>query len=375
MDSSGDIVCSFGVSGFSSPVFCRLTTEGELVAINQPQCQCNSFVVNCGSLFEFRDGSGDYGKFVEFFTDSSYQNYLVRINRDLELVSNTLLPTTILDYSQSNYTEVLVAFPGFIYTGVPLADGSMVLGAMGNMTRIDLENNFLRDNVVAIVRVDPEGNGLYYSTVGQGEMGMENDSLKAIQGATCMDMVGVDAFYFYHTVGAPRGLGYDWMNCFVVTKMDIEGNVIWQRYWDRYYPEYGMKVYYPNFITTTSDEGCLVSGYCYYSDIYGSSRYGSAPEIFMLKFFADGTLAVPEAEAFFRPYAYYPNPTQDELHLQYSPDVTPKSIELYDLQGRLVRTKRNGLESLNLQGLSAGQYVMKVTLENGKVFSDKVVKE
>ena len=63
------------------------------------------------------------------------------------------------------------------------------------------------------------------------------------------------------------------------------------------------------------------------------------------------------------------------LHLQYSPDATPKSIELYDLKGRLVRTQRNGLESLNLQSLSAGQYVMKVTLENGKVFSDKVVKE
>ncbi|MBR7023937.1 MAG: T9SS type A sorting domain-containing protein, partial [Bacteroidales bacterium] len=61
--------------------------------------------------------------------------------------------------------------------------------------------------------------------------------------------------------------------------------------------------------------------------------------------------------------------------LHSPPDVTPKSIELYDLQGRLVRSQRNGLESLNLQGLSAGQYVMKVTLENGKVFSDKVVKE
>ena len=63
------------------------------------------------------------------------------------------------------------------------------------------------------------------------------------------------------------------------------------------------------------------------------------------------------------------------LHLQYSPDVTPKSIELYDLKGRLVRTQRNGLESLNLQGLASGTYTMRVMLEDGKVFSDKVVKE
>ena len=90
---------------------------------------------------------------------------------------------------------------------------------------------------------------------------------------------------------------------------------------------------------------------------------------------ADGTVGCQETGIQIRPYLFYPNPTQDELHLQFSPDVTPKTIELYDLQGRIVRTQRNGLESLNLQGLSAGQYVMKVTLENGKVFSDKVVKE
>ena len=71
----------------------------------------------------------------------------------------------------------------------------------------------------------------------------------------------------------------------------------------------------------------------------------------------------------------YPNPAQDELHLEFSPDVTPTQIELFDLQGRLVKTQRNGLESLNLQGLAPGAYTMRVTLEGGKVFSDKVVKE
>ena len=68
-------------------------------------------------------------------------------------------------------------------------------------------------------------------------------------------------------------------------------------------------------------------------------------------------------------------PAQDQLHLQYSPDVQPKEIELYDLQGRLVRTQTKNLESLSLQGLPAGTYTMRVTLEDGKVYSDKVVKE
>ena len=40
-----------------------------------------------------------------------------------------------------------------------------------------------------------------------------------------------------------------------------------------------------------------------------------------------------------------------------------------------MRSQRNGLESINLEGLAAGTYTMRVTLEGGKVFSDKVVKE
>jgi len=55
--------------------------------------------------------------------------------------------------------------------------------------------------------------------------------------------------------------------------------------------------------------------------------------------------------------------------------VEPAQIELYDLQGRLVRSQGSGLESFNLQGLAPGQYVMKVTMTDGTTFSDKVVKE
>ena len=76
-----------------------------------------------------------------------------------------------------------------------------------------------------------------------------------------------------------------------------------------------------------------------------------------------------------RPYDYYPNPTQSELHLRYSPDVTPKQIELYDLQGRLVRSQRNDLESFDMEGLASGTYTLRVTMVGGQTFSDKVVKE
>ena len=373
MDSRDDIFCWLAINGLGA-VFCRLTTEGEIAAVVQYTGQCNFFINTCGNMFEFKDGSGDYGMVMEYFLNGHTERYLVRIDRDLQLVGDTPIPLTIHDNSSSAYYEIILSIE-MVYTGIPLSDGSVILGGDGLLSHIDYQYNWTDDDVIGFMRFDHDGNLVSYSSVGQGETGAINDSIKSNQGSTCADIVGEDAFYFYHTVGAPGGWGYDWMNCFVVTKMDFDGNVIWQRYWDRYYPEYDMKVYYPNFLSTTLDDGCLVSGYCYYSDIYGSPRFGSDPEIFMLKFFPDGSLSIPEMEDFVRPYTYYPNPTQDELHLQYSPDVTPKQIELYNLQGRLVKTQRNGLESLNLEGLSAGTYTMRVYLEGGKVFSDKVMKE
>ena len=89
----------------------------------------------------------------------------------------------------------------------------------------------------------------------------------------------------------------------------------------------------------------------------------------------DGTNGTPEAESILRPYMYYPNPTQDQLHLQYSPDVQPQTIELYDLQGRLMLTQSKSLENIHTQSLASGQYLMKVTLQDGKSYTDKVVKE
>ena len=375
MDSSGDIACCLGVSGIPAPVFCRLTTEGELIAISQYTGPCTTFNITCGGFFEFHDGSGDYGKTVEYDSGPTDDLYLIRINRDLELVSNQILPREIREGASSSYQELYLGINPQNYAIFSMPDGSVVFGGDATLGRLDYQYDWTFDDVIGFIRLDQDCNILSYASVGQGEIGVGNDSIKAIRGNTCTDMVGKDAFYFYHMVGEPYGFGYDWINCFVVTKMDIDGNVIWQRYWNRYYPEYGMKVYWPFSIMTTTDNGCLVSGTSYYSDIYGSPRDITEAEFFMLKFFADGTLSVPEAEAIVRPYAFYPNPANDQLRLQYSPDVKPAQIELYDLQGRLVRSQGSGLESFNLQGLAPGQYVMKVTMADGTVFSDKVVKE
>ena len=167
--------------------------------------------------------------------------------------------------------------------------------------------------------------------------------------------------YFTH------GIGHESQVC--VVKMDEDLNVIWQRHclslesWSfRYFGR----------MTVLDDNSVAVMGNTYYYN--GDFANPDHSEVFYL-IVHDDYDALEEQGFAIRPYAFYPNPVQSELHLQYSPDVQPARIELYDLQGRLLQTRTQGLESIGLEGLAAGQYLMKVTLQDGKTFTDKVVKE
>ena len=146
--------------------------------------------------------------------------------------------------------------------------------------------------------------------------------------------------------------------------MDNDLNVIWQRHCleREYGRDYGRMI-------VLEDNSVAVMGI----NTIGTGSLDHTETFYFIV--NDDYDALEEQGVIIRPYSFYPSPTQTELHLQYSPDVQPKQIELYDLQGRLVRSQSKSLESLNMAGLPAGTYTMRVMLEGGKVFSDKVVKE
>ena len=368
IDHSGRILFS-GVDSpngfYGRPKYALVSPNGDVEAVREYPNLVDVNLSQC-AVFEYHDGIGDYG-FVVTETDGMALHdslFLCRMNSNLELLGRRFVPS-VNDYNAYPYNFVLLSL-SYATNCFSLSDGSVAIVGDGMLSRENYQHEWDDNPVVGFLRMDSGGEIVSYASLGQGDFGHPNDSIKISQ--TTGDTVGDDNVYIAYRVGKPYGLGVDYTNCFVVARLDSEGNVIWKRYWDKYYPVYGMKVYWPYYATATEDEGCLLTGFCYHSE-------QADPEVFMLKFFSDGTLATPELEDFVRPYAYYPNPAQDELHLQYSPDVTPKQIELYDLQGRLVKMQRNALESLNLEGLASGAYTMRVTLENGKVFSDKVVKE
>lgn len=168
-----------------------------------------------------------------------------------------------------------------------------------------------------------------------------------------MDVLQTKDGYIYLAFGDQAGL-----NKMGVALLDRELNVIWQQYYILLDQGNDMCQ-----VKEMQDGGLGMVGY-----------YVNYSQVFAL-FIHNDYDALEEQGVIVRPYMFYPNPVSDNLNFQYSPDVQPSQIELYDLQGRMVLTQSGSLEQLNLQGLSSGEYLMNVTLENGKTFTDKVVKQ
>ena len=161
-----------------------------------------------------------------------------------------------------------------------------------------------------------------------------------------------------------------WMT---VVKMDADLNVEWKRYCET--PD-GMTLATPYGTALSEmieDEEGNEIGFV----VAGWSTFEGVPEegFFFAILTHDGIPASVKEGIEVRPYMFYPNPTQDQLRLQYSPDVQPKQIELYDLQGRLVRSQGSAFESFDMGQLPTGTYTMRVIMDDGQVFTDKVVKE
>lgn len=165
----------------------------------------------------------------------------------------------------------------------------------------------------------------------------------------------------------------DSMENVAVIKLDEELNIIWEHY--------GMHVKQPVIYHRDAYEryglnlldhgGAVVFGYNYGR----SPQYNFLPYSLFMMLVDDENVGTSETANLFRPYRLFPNPVKDQLHLHYSPDVTPKRVELYDIQGRLISIQSSNLEHINVEQLPTGTYMLHVVMKDGKSYSDKVVKQ
>ena len=323
--------------------------DGTLLAVHESEQPMSSYLV-LGSFFEFQDGSGDYGHAAIFHHD----NAIVRMNRDFEIIGEHPLPYRIPSPYGGNGYELYFNGTSIWYpTVLSQPDSSFVI--IWESDECFMLPKYRTD--MSMLKTDYDGNVTASLLVG-----FDNDTTELAPYIRGMDKYG-DVLYFCH--GSYIVINDEFhilqgTNLITVTKTDSDLNLIWQRYC-----HLDMNCQ-PYCITATKDGGCLVTGSIFNEEMSNMIAF---------KVLVDGTLGCQETGIQIRPYLFYPNPAQDQLHMQYSPDVKPSQIELYDLQGRLVRTQSQGLESVDMQSLAPGQYLMKVTLEGGKSYTDKVMKE
>ena len=253
-------------------------------------------------------------------------------------------------------------------TIIPLSDTSLLFSMMvdEHWYRYTIDSNlFVSDHSAVLFTTDTLGNMDQYTIVGSYNDSIEITPLQSIA-VTKSDIMGHKDIY--HCCYSQYDYSWEYPNTITITKFTDGFDVLWRKTYSD--PEAYLE---PQHLIATHDGGCLVIGSV--TRGFNPPNYGDRNEWFALKLEADGTVGTNETGIEVRPYAFYPNPTTDVLILEYSPDVKPTSIELYDLQGRLVRSQRNGLESIDMGGLPAGTYTLRVTLEDGKAYTDKVVKE
>ncbi len=71
----------------------------------------------------------------------------------------------------------------------------------------------------------------------------------------------------------------------------------------------------------------------------------------------------------------YPNPASGSISVSVNSGAEIESVSLFDISGRLVKAQQSGFGSIDISCLATGMYVMKVTLDDGKVFEEKIVKK
>ncbi|MDC8001422.1 T9SS type A sorting domain-containing protein [Aequorivita todarodis] len=148
-----------------------------------------------------------------------------------------------------------------------------------------------------------------------------------------------------------------------VFQINATGNIAWER-------SYGGSHHdYINAIGLNDSGNLLFAGYSYSDDGEITGNHGASDFISIQ---LESLLSSPEVSIV--PIELYPNPVANSLNIKSGVPVTEISIS--NLLGQQVFYKRDtDISSLNLENLSKGAYFLTATLQEGRTFTQKILKQ
>jgi len=149
----------------------------------------------------------------------------------------------------------------------------------------------------------------------------------------------------------------------IITKTDMDLNVVWQKRYLRDGNAYGAFT-----SSATTDGGFVVTGTRYNFNV------DNRLDIFVLKINADGMVGIDE-DNIVDEIEVYPNPGKDVLNIRTA--LQNARVEVYDLSGKLIYNQEisENLISINAESWPSGTYIWKVVVNGNEAESGKWIKE
>ncbi|BDS10160.1 T9SS type A sorting domain-containing protein [Aureispira anguillae] len=168
-----------------------------------------------------------------------------------------------------------------------------------------------------------------------------------------------------------------WSDIFM-TKLDAAGNLAWTRQWASSGggtgADYGkaMSIYNNDIYLAGTFEGSVD-----FDPNQGVSYLASAggEDIFVLKM-NETTTSVEKHRTKSLTLNVFPNPTPNNIHIQAQTNL--KGVEIYNLEGQLIRSKRINNQTeidLDLSDLPSGLYLLTLNDEKGQSYQQKIIKK
>ena len=340
MDSHNDIVYMTEVYDANSQMnhpymYLRFSLDGEVLAIGSTQTS----LFNTGGVFEYKDGSGDYG------VCNSQWSYIQRLNRDFESVEQRNIPYNVHLDDQG---EILLMSRYDQSTVLSMPDSTLFIAAFGNgwfdpeiVPGATVLMELCPADTLPNIYVD-EFEGLFLSDC-------YDDYMEAFAQIKGLDILDDNLFLCYGIFGEEPDGSVIWNSRFCVTKLTLGLDVVWQRFYDL------DNRITPHYIMATQDGGCLVTG-----EIATGSVEEEGMMMFAAKIDSEGCLRVPEMENASQSVACYPNPGNNVLNIKTA--LQNVRVEVYDTNGRLIHSQAimENVTAIDATDWPLGVYVWKV---------------
>jgi hypothetical protein len=340
MDSQSDIVymTEFYSDYYLNDIeymYLRLSPEGEVMAIESAETE----FLDKGGIFQYNDGSGDYG------VCNSFTHSVQRLNRNFETIGQRIVPNNIV-FNESTL-DILLLRRFNASTILSMPDNTLFVAVDGDGWKYPdvvadavLMKLSLSDTM-SVVHAN-SFDGLFFSDC-------YNETTETVAEIKGLDRLGDHLFLCYCIMNYEPGGGIVGNSSFCVTKLTLGLDVVWQKVYD-----FNNRIM-PRYVMATQDGGCLVTG-----EIGTGPNGEEGMMMFAVKIDSEGYLDVAEAE---NPVQYgecYPNPGTNVLNIRTA--LQNAWVEVYDMSGRMVYGQEitDNITAINTSAWPAGSYVWKV---------------